>query len=68
MLHQLHPVRMVDKRIARNSRLRLIGFGESSVNNEQFAICLHRLFTLNCLYRHMTIDDMRMRSQCPKLI
>ena len=32
MLHQLHAVRVIYQRIARNTRFGLIGFGETAVN------------------------------------
>ena len=58
MLHQLHAVRMIYQRIARDTRFGLIGLGETAVNHQQFAVRLYGALAFNNLHGHVSVDDM----------
>ena len=52
-------VRIRDKRIARNARCRLIRFRETTVDHDDLAIALHRVFAIFHLHGYMAANDMR---------
>ena len=50
---------MIYQRISGNTGLRLISFRKTTVDDQQFSTGFHRLLAFNGLYRHMTVDYMR---------
>ena len=56
-------MRMVNKCITCNTRFRLIGFGETSVDNQQLATSLNWFLSFQRFYGHMTIDNVGMWSR-----
>ena len=57
MLHELEATRMVDQGITGNACLRVVGLGEASVNDKQFAVRFDRILTLDGAYGDMPVDD-----------
>ena len=57
VLHELEATRMVDQGITGNACLRVVGLGEASVNDKQFAVRFDRILTLDGAYGDMPVDD-----------
>ena len=57
MLNELDAMAIVDKRVARNARLLLIGFAEAAVYHKPLALRADRRFALDGAHGDMPVDD-----------
>ena len=57
MLHELDPMTVIDERVAGHTRFFLIGFAETAVNDEPFAVRAGRCLSFDCTYRNMPVDN-----------
>lgn len=57
MLHKLEATAVVDKGVAGNARLAVVGFAEPTVNDHQFSVGLYWVFAVLCVYGHVAVYD-----------
>ncbi len=67
MRFQPHAMGIINQGIARNPRLLMVSLTETSVDDNQFAICPHGNLPLADFHRRMSIDDVRHRGKQPEL-
>ena len=58
VLHQFQAAGMENQRVAGNTGLWLVGFGETAVDYQELAVCLDWGLTLGGLDGHVPVDDM----------
>ena len=59
MRRQNQSIGIIDQCITCDSGLFLISFRKSAIYNQNFSTAFHRIFSIFTLYRHMTVDYMR---------
>ena len=62
MLHKFKVAAVIDQRVAGDAGRLVIGFGETAVDDHQFAIGADRTLALLCAHGDMTVDNMALCS------
>ena len=58
MLYELETAAVIYERIASDTCLFVIRFGETTVDDHEFSVGLDGIFAFSGVYRHVAVDDM----------